>query len=109
MEKLFYKKNIAKTLLLIFYAIFTFVVLLHHEIWADEAQAWLVARDLNIFELFAHPSEPIPLFELLKQHKTVYAILSTGAFYTDIQPVYESNKTVLRDQEKFRIYKIERK
>ena len=54
MEKLFYKKNIAKTLLLIFYAIFTFVVLLHHEIWADEAQAWLVARDLNIFELFAH-------------------------------------------------------
>ena len=57
----------------------------------------------------AHPSEPIPLFEMLKQHKTVYAILSTGAFYTDIQPVYESNKTVLRDQEKFRIYKIERK
>ncbi len=56
----------------------------------------------------SHPSVPVPLSELLKQHKNVYVILSTGAFYTDVKPVFESNKTVLRDQEKFRIYKFER-
>ena len=27
---------------------------LHHELWRDEAQVWLVVRDLNIFGVFAH-------------------------------------------------------
>jgi len=26
----------------------------HHEPWADEAQAWLIARDVGVVELFAH-------------------------------------------------------
>ena len=43
-----------KIIILIIYAILTFSLMLHHEIWGDEAQAWLVIRDLNIFEIIKH-------------------------------------------------------
>ena len=42
------KKNIAFFL----YTIITFILIFFHENWRDEAQAWLLARDCNIFELF---------------------------------------------------------
>ena len=29
-------------------------MVLHHEIWVDEAQVWLLVKHLNIFELFNH-------------------------------------------------------
>lgn len=48
-------KSKLKNLIFIFlYALFTLIVLLHHEIWADEAQVWLVVRDLNLFEIIEH-------------------------------------------------------
>ena len=43
--------NIIYTIL---YAIFTLIIVLHHETWADEAQVWQLAKHLNIFELFKH-------------------------------------------------------
>ena len=36
------------------YAIFTLVLVLHHEIWADEAQVWLLVKNLSVVELFKH-------------------------------------------------------
>lgn len=30
---------------------FTFTLIFFHENWRDEAQAWLLARDCNIYEL----------------------------------------------------------
>ena len=44
-------KNIFFTIL---YAIFTLILVLHHEIWADEAQVWMLAKYLSIPELFKH-------------------------------------------------------
>ena len=34
------------------YSLFTLALLLFHENWRDEAQAWLIARDCNILEFF---------------------------------------------------------
>lgn len=51
------KKNIILNLILtIVYAIIIFVVVLHHEIWADEAQVWQITRNLSVFDfsLFKH-------------------------------------------------------
>lgn len=47
-------KNILNIVILAVYAVFTFVMLLHHEIWADEAQVWLVVRDLSPVGIFEH-------------------------------------------------------
>lgn len=33
--------------LFLFYAITTVVIMLHHEVWIDEAQAWFIVRDLS--------------------------------------------------------------
>ena len=35
-----------------FYALLTSIVAIYHEPWRDEAQAWLIARDLDIISLF---------------------------------------------------------
>lgn len=45
MKKRYYFEMIT----LFFYASVTFVWLFFHEPWRDEAQAWLIARDLNLF------------------------------------------------------------
>ena len=41
--------NIALTLC---YAIFTFFIVLHHELWVDEVQAWQIAKYVSLGELF---------------------------------------------------------
>ena len=38
-------------LIFLIYAIFTLFVLMHHEIWADEAQVWVLLRDTNFIEM----------------------------------------------------------
>ncbi len=40
-------------IVLILYLAITILSLFHHEIWKDEAQAWCLARDLNIFDLYS--------------------------------------------------------
>lgn len=36
------------------YAMLTLFLVLHHEIWADEAQVWLIVKNLSIFGMFEH-------------------------------------------------------
>lgn len=40
----------------IVYGIFTLNTVLHHEVWADEAQVWQLCSHLNLFELIKHLS-----------------------------------------------------
>ncbi len=51
MKKLFTKDNL-KICFLIIYAVIIFLVLLKHEPSGDEVQAWNIARDLSIFDIF---------------------------------------------------------
>ena len=50
--KEFIKKNKINLVVMLCYSIITFIILLFHESWRDEAQAWLIARDLNIIDIF---------------------------------------------------------
>jgi len=62
------RKSWLSHLVLLLYIILIFIVIFNHEQWADEAQAWLLARDSGLFELLfenlryeGHP----PLWHLL--------------------------------------------
>ena len=66
--KNYIKENKKDLIIILIYAIITFIVtIFFHEKWRDEAQAWLLARDLNPIELFkqmkyeGHP----PLWHLI--------------------------------------------
>ena len=50
--KEFIKKNKVNLVVMLCYSIITFIILLFHESGRDEAQAWLIARDLNIIDIF---------------------------------------------------------
>ena len=41
-------------IILALFGILTLFFLLHHEIWADEAQVWLVVRDLDVLGILKH-------------------------------------------------------
>ena len=52
--KKFIKKNIGLIITIVYCIIFYFIftnIAKYHEAWADEAQAWLLARDTNFLEL----------------------------------------------------------
>jgi len=51
MKKIFNKTNI-KIFVFVVYIILNIILLINHEPWRDEARAWLMARNLNIKELF---------------------------------------------------------
>jgi len=67
-------KEVKKEKIFIFATLFVFIALaiikiIYHEPWRDEAQAWLLARDLNIMELFKnmkYEGHPILWHMLLK-------------------------------------------
>ena len=54
MENKKYVTHILNIVCILLYASITLFTVLHHEIWRDEAQVWLVVRDLNIIELIKH-------------------------------------------------------
>ena len=54
------------------YAICTLVIVLHHEIWADEAQVWQLVKNLSVMELFKHlVNEGHPAFFYLINMSTI--------------------------------------
>lgn len=62
------KKNKLNIFITIIYAVITFIItIIFHEKWRDEAQAWLLARDLNINDLInqmSYEGHP-PLWHLI--------------------------------------------
>lgn len=67
MEELKHKKTAVALIAVIIYAFITLILVFHHEIWADEAQVWMLCKYISVSELFprlineGHP----PLFYLL--------------------------------------------
>ena len=45
------KRNKINILIMIIYSVFSFIILLFHESWRDEAQSWLIAKDLGFFQI----------------------------------------------------------
>ena len=45
------ENKITLMILFILYLMISFILVLHHEIWTDEAQAWLIARDLSFLDI----------------------------------------------------------
>ena len=41
-------------ILFVLYFVVALICVCHHEIWRDEAQVWLVARDLNLWGIIDH-------------------------------------------------------
>ena len=54
MEKVYKKLKEKKyeTLIFIIYAILSCIIMIFHESWKDEAQAWMISRDLSFFDIF---------------------------------------------------------
>ena len=46
------KEQIINIIIIIVYGVITFFIMLNHEPWRDEAQAWLIARDISLFDIF---------------------------------------------------------
>ena len=47
------KKNLFNIIIILTYAFISFLLIFFHENWRDEAQEWLLVKDLNIFELIS--------------------------------------------------------
>lgn len=77
------KEQITNIILLLLYCVITLFSVLHHEIWADEAQVWQLCRNLNIPELINHlHNEGHPsLFYLLVMP---FAKLSSNIIYMQL-------------------------
>lgn len=77
------KKSLIINLICTFaYAIFTLVLVMHHEIWADEAQVWQICRHLNLFELFQHlVNEGHPSFFYLLMMPAAKLLHGTGSIF----------------------------
>lgn len=68
-ENKFKLNSIFNYLILIAFVALEIYVSSFHEYWADEAQAWLIARDTNILELFSvlkYESTPVLWYLILK-------------------------------------------
>lgn len=48
------KQKIINLIIIFIYALVTLLLIVNHEIWADEAQVWLLCKNLSFFELFKH-------------------------------------------------------
>ena len=48
------KKLLLSVIVTFLYAVVTLIAVLHHEIWADEAQVWQLCKHLSLFELINH-------------------------------------------------------
>lgn len=46
------KKKIFNILIIFVYATITFLVVLKHEPWRDEIQAWYISKNLSILDIF---------------------------------------------------------
>ncbi len=53
MRKILQNKKFILTIIFIIYLMISFLLVLNHEIWTDEAQAWEIARSLSVPEIFA--------------------------------------------------------
>ncbi len=80
------KKRIIHLAIFLVYAIFLIVVACHHEVWRDEAQSWLIAKKLNLFEIISqlkYEGHPFLWYYLLK----IFAVIGLNYRYLFVVPV----------------------
>ena len=77
-------KTLVKNIIWTFvYALFTLLIVLHHEIWADEAQVWMIAKNVSFLGLFKHlVNEGHPSFFYLVMMP--FAKMGFSAFFMQI-------------------------
>lgn len=77
------KKLVLSLFFSFLYAIITLIAVLHHEIWADEAQVWQLCKHLSVPELFNHlHNEGHPSFFYLLT--MLFAKLSNNILYMQL-------------------------
>lgn len=67
-SKILKKENLFNTIIFIIYLIISFMILLFHESWRDEAQSWLISRDLsfiNIIKQMNYEGHPVLWYIIL--------------------------------------------
>lgn len=67
-SKILKKENLFNTIIFIIYLILSFIILLFHESWRDEAQSWLISRDLsfiNIIKQMNYEGHPVLWYIIL--------------------------------------------
>lgn len=47
------KKNLVNAIIVLIYSIISFIIIMYHEPWRDEAQQWLIVRDLKFTQILA--------------------------------------------------------
>ena len=48
----FLKLNFVNVIIILCYLFITLILMLHHELWRDETQAWCIVRDCNLLDIF---------------------------------------------------------
>ena len=83
LKNLFSHEKMSVIFIWISFLLLSLFVTYHHEPWADEAQAWLIARDSDVWEIlsqFARCEGQPPLWHLLL-HGLILCGLPYSAFY----------------------------
>ncbi len=103
------KDLVFNILILLFWGGLTLLLTLHHEIWRDEAQAWLVVRDLDLLGIIRHvrteghpllwyflilPFAKLNLSVLWMQIFNWLLVFAGGAFFIFYSPFNKFLKTV---------------
>lgn len=80
MEKTEKRKLFVNILITILLGLITFNGVIHHEVWADEAQVWLLVKNLSVGSLMAHlPNEghpPLFYFLIMPFAKMGFSIMA---------------------------------
>lgn len=77
------KNGLFMSMLLLLFASITFITGVCHEPWADEAQAWLIARDASVFEILSSISRiegTTPLWYFILKGLMVFDFPYSGFF-----------------------------
>ena len=80
------KNKIINLIVFILYAIFLIIMALHHEQWRDEAQSWLIAKNLSFIKIISqlkYEAHPFMWYYLLR----IFSLLGLKYKYIFIIPV----------------------
>lgn len=81
------KEKIKNLIIFTIYTIILIVAALHHEPWRDEAQSWLIAKNLNFIDIISqlkYEAHPFMWYYLLR----MFSILNLQYNYITIIPVF---------------------
>ena len=66
------KQAVVKLFILVAYSALIFILVINHEYWFDEGQAWNIARDNDVAEIFAMMTASV----LPRLHRSLTAFIA---------------------------------